>query len=569
MEKIKLGFEREEEIIDTMYSLISDAYEERISKVSIRKNYNLWCENKKNIYDAFSRSPLWNERELCIVSPVTLNRRINLNLVVCLLRLYKSNHQIMKDVWKVALVDAMYYLFKEINTSEFTGKVLESEINRVDSWYDSYKLTNMSYTNEELLNRIESKEIMGDSRINFGLIYGLFIKYKVRVGQKWSKVFNKIFVGEELNVGKTDLYELKENEYIKGVRDYASKDTTNWYIDYYYNYDQLYAVISDVLTPYTYNENVYISINPIDYLTQSHGDNWHSCHSLENKGQYHGATLTMMVDKTSVIAYTLPKDVDKDYCLERKKTRQSLFIGNNLNSIFQNSFYPNKDMQISKFVREVIEPLLANYKGLNNIWKSYNSLDDIYSDDYLGYEDWNYQYHACYHLKESNEPYDIEIGRNAYSIDDSSEYVCSNESLLFSDDECCNCGYRCDLTYLEYYDAYVCADCLDEHYAWCEDIDAYRTLNDAVYLDDKDYYVSKDYPYYCCPECGGVYSMDEEYKEVVTKDGKISVCVQCLVPGKYFYCDECDEWYRIDAIIEEEDKKLCPNCSKNLVVVEE
>ena len=407
MEKIILNENVKERIIENSQKLLDDAYGYTVDRISVYKNFELWAKNKKGLYDVLSTSPNWNEEELCLVVNAKILRKVNIRLAIDLLAKLCTNHQIKADDFKYKIAVALDQLFRSFNYKEFNGIVQDTELAVFDRLIqDVFGEMN----DKTMIEILDNRSILNYCKRDYGIIKALLLKYKVREGQKWSKVLNKIMIGEGLNIGKTDLYDLKCSEEVKGVRDYANKNDEDWYIDYYYNYNQFFAVLSDILSPVEYEDVIYVSINPLDYLTQSHGDNWDSCHSLRNKGCYHSATLTMMTDSTSLIAYTLPKKVDKDFALYDKKTRQSLFIGDNKNVIFQNSFYPSKDMSESKVVREALEELLANYLNLPNLWKRCNETTDIDYDDYLGYRDWEHgQEYARFHLKSSKEKYSLVI----------------------------------------------------------------------------------------------------------------------------------------------------------------
>lgn len=556
MEKIILNENVKERIIENSQKLLDDAYGYTVDRISVYKNFELWAKNKKGLYDVLSTSPNWNEEELCLVVNAKILRKVNIRLAIDLLAKLCTNHQIKADDFKYKIAVALDQLFRSFNYKEFNGIVQDTELTVFDRLIqDVFGEMN----DKTMIEILDNRSILNYCKRDYGIIKALLLKYKVREGQKWSKVLNKIMIGEGLNIGKTDLYDLKCSEEVKGVRDYANKNDEDWYIDYYYNYNQFFAVLSDILSPVEYEDVIYVSINPIDYLTQSHGDNWDSCHSLRNKGCYHSATLTMMTDSTSLIAYTLPKKVDKDFALYDKKTRQSLFIGDNKNVIFQNSFYPSKDMSESKVVREALEELLANYLNLPNLWKRCNETTDIDYDDYLGYRDWEHgQEYARFHLKSSKEKYSLVIGHLAYTINDNYEYLVDEDTLEFNAGSCHHCDCRCGLTYIEYYDRYVCNDCLDEYYCWCEDVQGYRDYDDVFYLEDKGIYVAEEESAFFCEktnvyfsETGVIYV--EDYGYVSTKYVRNHM-------NEFYKCSNCSKWYLAGNSTETESGILCENC---------
>lgn len=524
-------------IYENCYNLLSDSYS-GVNESSLKKNLELWAKNKEDLYKILSSSPYWNEKELCLVVKTRIYRKLNYSLFIQMMNNLMENHQIQNDIWKKGIAEGCISIANCIRKKEFDGFVKQEELDLIRNNFVSN--ISSSTNDTELLQQFNEKKYHGTYRGAFAIALALIVKYKVRAGQKWCKILNKIFEGEGLTIGKTDLYSCKNFEEVKGVRDYTTKNSSDWYIDYYYNYNQFFALMSDILTPAEYDETIYISMNPIDYLTQSHGDNWGSCHSLRNRGCYHAATLTMLTDISTLIAYTLPKEYESDFALKDKKTRQSLFIGDNKNSIFQNSFYPSKEMNESKTVREILEKILSEYNGLPNNWVKVNNYEDIDSSDYLGYCDWSCgQDYACVHLKESERGYGITIGHNAYSVDSSYEYVDKNDSLEYYSSECYHCSETSDLTYIEYYDRYVCEHCLEEYYGWCEDIQEYRLLEDCYYLEDKGYCVSEDGEHYWCEVT------EEYYSDAVYVEGYGYVNKNDIEDESKFYKGDDGNWYRV------------------------
>lgn len=513
MENRILSEEKYQEIFNKMRKMISKYYK-NVSDESIKKNLDIWEKNKKPLYELLSKDPLWNDEELCLVLKTKVNRKLKLSLVKQLINCLCHNHQIVLSIKKYRIADGIRGYFNTLDEKTFDGFVKQDDLNYLQEKFQSNVGTDLK--EDEILKEFEETQFACYNNACSCIFYALTLKYRVRGGQKWSKVLNKIFKGEGLDVGKTDLFNLKTTDEITGVRDYVTKNDPNWYIDYYYNYNQLFSVLSDVLCPLEYDDTIYISINPLDYLTQSHGNGWSSCHSLRGKGCYHSATLTMMNDKTTLIAYTLPQPVESDFAMENKKSRQSLFIGTNFNSIFQNTFYPLKELNEAKVVREYLEAILASANNLPNKWVKVNNSNDVSTENYLGYEDWNSgQPFVCVHLKESSDSYEIIIGEEAYTVDDPGVIIEDENSLSSIGGVCDDCEcHDNDLTYLPYYNRSVCYNCLENDYYYCEDVGQYRLYDDAVYLEDLQYYVSRESEYSYCEKCGCYYSKTtytEEY----------------------------------------------------------
>ena len=519
MEKIILKEEQQNWILQKMRDYLYDAYRNEPIENNMIKNIETWKTNKKRLYDILSTSQYWNEDELCLELNCKVKRKIDVSLAKYMINKLMDNHQIKDNRHKYEICRAIRSIFDHIDTSCFTGFITKDIIDSIETLC---KPLIVSYSTKDLIKNFDDGLFDNEERRKEFILYTLFEKHSIREGQKLCKVINKILTSEKCNIGKTDLYDLKSNEQIKGVRDYAGKDVNDWYIDYYYNYNQFFSVLSDLLSPIEYDETFYVSINPIDYLTQSHGNKWTSCHSLRNMGCYHSATLTMMNDCTTLIVYTLPDKYENHFSIRDKKTRQSLFISENNNALFQNTFYPNKDMNESDVVRRYIEMLIANYSNVENNWVLKKDTYDIDSSNYLGYCDWeNGQPYYYAYLKNTDKSKTIKIGSKAYSVDKENEFVHSSESLSAYVKHCYDCEELGHVTYIEYYDSYICDRCLDENYHYCQDVEDYRHYDDCVYLEDLQGYYSCDYTYYYCDKCGCYYSMGYELQ-----DGRW-VCEDC------------------------------------------
>lgn len=103
-----------------------------------------------------------------------------------------------------------------------------------------------------------------------------------------------------------------------------------------YPYNKLFAEYSDLVTVQTKKMQFVISLNPLDYLTMSHGVNWHSCHNIRNGG-CKGGTLSYMLDKVSIITFVV-ENIEGDIHNIPKVYRQMYHYDKNL--FIQNRLYP-------------------------------------------------------------------------------------------------------------------------------------------------------------------------------------------------------------------------------------
>ena len=246
----------------------------------------------------------------------------------------------------------------------------------------------------------------------------------------------------------------------------------------------------DSLVYKTYTTTLIISVHPCDYLTQSHGRNWMSCHTLRDQGCYHAGILNMMVDNTSVIVYTLKLEdyynaLEKNlpfYDIEKVK-RVSVF--KNDEAIMVNPLYPdcqNNGVKNNPLF-DVIKKEVFDIFGCKE-WYEIDKYDiHINYTQYFGYDDWSSK---SVTVKSCVDSPKLIIGRDAISVDgeDESDIIDNSETMELDRDKtfCECCGERFnddDMYYIENY-GWVCEDCYrDGDFYYCEGSEAY-------YYEDRD-----------------------------------------------------------------------------------
>jgi len=87
-------------------------------------------------------------------------------------------------------------------------------------------------------------------------------------------------------------------------------------------------------------------------------------------------------------------------------------------------------------------------------------------------------------------------------------------------------------------DEYVCEDCRDSYYMYCEDCEEWVHEDDMVAVDDNNRYVCGDCSdrYYVCDHCGQLYSEYNTAVNTVTW----TLCDSCY-SDYYFTCEGCNE----------------------------
>lgn len=134
-------------------------------------------------------------------------------------------------------------------------------------------------------------------------------------------------------------------------------------------------------------KNIRISIDPCDFLTVSiNKHNWRSCHNFFD-GEWRNAGLTLLHDKTSLVAYSYSRD-DFDYCNYKypfkwntKSWRQMIYISENNSSMIFSLQYPNRSDEVAKATRNIIEKLLSDYLDVPNVWKISGSQSSYHIDE--------------------------------------------------------------------------------------------------------------------------------------------------------------------------------------------
>ena len=257
--------------------------------------------------------------------------------------------------------------------------------------------------------------------------------------------------------------------------------------------------------------SIKLSICPYDYLSISDNDRgWDSCHSTYN-GDYRVGNLNYMADEVTLVAYYITEDDNYDRTNDAfdgiidwnsKVWRMLVHIGQKDDKIFilYNKQYPYYS---SQFLREVDNMVSELFKD-----KDFTSLERYDKEK----ESACYQNLRTCQYNDSKRPETFyRFSPSCYSLKDFERFMTIGEPIL-----CLQCGKSfaietregtCDsctapdgycgiclvdydfedLYYLELEDIYVCPDCLEEHYVYCEGCGEYIRKEKAVYKNDKTY----------------------------------------------------------------------------------
>lgn len=394
---------------------------------------------------------------------------------------------------------------------------------------------------------------------------GKLITFGAVKGQKVSRIANKFLK----NYGFDKIVDMQEESWYtedsdgRMTRHSRMKD---------YGWNKQYAELSDAINPLEVKRKTIISINPIDFLTMSFGSGWASCHTPDKEnergadGNYSGCycsgTLSYMLDKCTVIMYTIHDDYDgEDFCLEDKVQRCNFHIGED--KFIQGRLYPDgrsadKETSIAGQFRAIMQKVLSECIEEPNLWtlaKGTDACERVSETvrgatnytDYKHYDDCNVSFLNRNGIPKN--PVKIAIGHKPICPCCGKEH--SNEEYLSCYDcreggryvRCASCDESVD-TYDsdavqdvdtgEWYCDYDCAESQNVYY--CSNVEEYHSEN--VYFDA--YTGEAFYDYW-----NERIHIDDEHHYLTTENAENDGWVMID-----------DEWYRTDS----EDVITCPHC---------
>lgn len=370
------------------------------------------------------------------------------------------------------------------------------------------------------------------------------------------------------------------------------------------DYNREFAKYADALSPITIKRHTILSINPLDYLTMSFGNSWASCHTIDKtnrrgmpnnfSGCYSSGTISYMLDGTSMVLYTVDASYGGDeYWNEPKINRQMFHYGED--KLVQSRLYPqSNDSNGEAYTpyRNLVQEIISKIFDFPNLWtikRGTELMCELVESFGTHYRDY-YNFESCVmsrrkgidnynHIKVGATPICVECGfthNNSESINCCNNrvtcYGCGQaidiEDAEYIDGEyychdCCNYCDCCeeyhisDSTYIESEHIYVCDDCLDEYYRYCEECERWEDKNKCSWVDDANGYICNDCLeefYHYCDDCR------EYYRDTLTMtENGHYVCDDCLEEN-YFYCEGCGEYCPNDDKVE--GKNICQYCDE-------
>lgn len=257
--------------------------------------------------------------------------------------------------------------------------------------------------------------------------------------------------------------------------------------------------------------SIKLSICPYDYLSISDNDRgWDSCHSMYD-GDYRIGNLNYMADKVTLVAYYITEDDNYNRMNDAfgsimnwnsKVWRMLIHIEQKDDKIFilYNKQYPYHS---SQFLTEIDNMILKLFENKNfTILKRYDEeKQDIYCQTSYTcqYDDTKrpqtfYRFSPnCCSLK--NFKYFMTIGEPILCLQcgkeiaiETKEGTCNTCTVTDHICDVCLSKYDIeDLYYLDSKDIFICQDCLEESYTYCNGCGEYVYKEEAKYKDDKGY----------------------------------------------------------------------------------
>lgn len=530
--KTIITMEEREKILGDMQDLLIQ-YDYTYTDRALNKIIDTWAEQKADLIQLFKKHPNYVEGEFLIAFNTDWNREINDDGA------YDFSLWIVKNMDTIKKNFPNYVL--NIKKEECMDKIFPSY-----EYYDKlYPLTMATdflyykcscYATQFVSNQMAEALNKIDKSMHFS------------EGMKMSRAINKI---------------------------------CHWLgIDKLPDYNKEFAKYADSVNPLKIVRHTIISLNPLDYLTMSFGNSWASCHTIDKEnrrnmpnsyeGQYSSGTISYMLDKVSMVFYTVDASYNGNkYYLQNKINRCMFHYGKD--KLIQGRVYPqsndNNADGIYKDIREIVQRVMSECLKIPNYWitkRGVSEIGDYVYSEGTNYPDYKYVNNCCICFPKDKEinkneiaighaPICIECGEahnNSENINHctSDKYVCEGCGCVVDEDDaiyihgdyyCRDCAHCCahcgdweleeDMTWVESENSWVCECCRDNHYCYCDECREYHRDYHTQYLERYEITVCDDCienNFFACAECGD-YCRDEDvrYDE---DDG-------------YYYCEDCWE----------------------------
>ena len=356
------------------------------------------------------------------------------------------------------------------------------------------------------------------------------------------------------------------------------------------SFQRLFAKFADELSAKKIDFKLFVSINPAHFLTMSNpkfdkrGSTMVSCHSLNStEYPYNCGCSGYARDKVSFIVFTVSDPSNPETLNNRKTSRQIFAYKPNNGLLLQSRMYTtnsggsyggvNGDTEEGKLYRDLIQREISALENVPNLWitRDYhnNELDATISRGcgFGGYADW-LEYTDCSKISVRKDKLysfnNFDVGTYGICVVcgeeiDSGLYCncCSNNER-----ELCNhCEEFCDRLFPVRNSSgqtiYVCEDCRNEYYRYCEICEEYYPVDNVTYTGDDlcvcDNCLSDEF--YCCDICHDYFREDSVYDAVDCDGYDITVCQHCR-EEHIQHCENCGRDFQFIS----SEETLCHTC---------
>lgn len=307
-------------------------------------------------------------------------------------------------------------------------------------------------------------------------------------GEKWYKSANKLIDKVCTDLSEENRTKMKDS--IDRIQNQYSMTVQNWHND---------------------NQNLVLSIHPLDYITMSDNEcNWSSCMSWREEGDYHAGTVEMMNSTCVIVAYIAQKDrtLESDRVGWNSKRWRQLFVVHPT-CIIASCPYPSSAPEYTKAAFKELSNLASEKFGWHYQPQLHKISDEELSDLHARTPKGGYMY-VDYLSKTSSCAI-------AHRTDD----VPLDEPIKYSGEAICAI---CGREEIDDHCSHVCASCRTEEGDYL--CDCCGRYVDDVFTTTDDYCLCEacyDTWSYCCDHCGGTfYSEQNPYTEalVLLEDGE-------------------------------------------------
>ncbi len=455
---------------------------------------------------------------------------------------------------------------------------------------DDYKSFTSAYkvfcALEEIVGRVPDPSKLDNDFVTAVLQYNDYtLKAKPSVGMSTTKFVGKVMrelgMDKIVDLQKTTWVDENTGEVHERVRDMG--------------YNKYRAMLGDAINPYTYDRDIVISVNPIDYWAMSFGTDWASCHTIDKRndrnmsntynGMHSSGTESYMLDSSTFVVYVVPdgewleRNGEENMDVELRSKFKRVMFSMGEDKLLEMRVYPDGrdggDSGLATQLRNIVQKEIANLYNTDNMWTLKKGADECrsvtttYGTHYADYNccnDCNVSYlRRVDGLLNTKR---IVIGHNPICPGCGNEHT-EQENIMCNEcngnsRKCPHCGeYFSEDGYTmpdgTEYCSYECAE--NDGWVWCDNINEYANEDDsdvhyceqcdtwfynrgdAVYVDG-NWYCDDD----CASRAGYVWcEYDNEYAHeddviFIEECGEYFVNEESAREAGYVYDEDASEW---------------------------